>query len=168
MLVPVIVILAIVLTIGLSAIVMSSYPTSSTLVSAISSSRQYLTAHPNALGCWPSGIVFVPVVAPPAFMVHPGRSLLLFSYAALVTSVFFAHLLLNTMWFLLQLWHFSSVWPQIVACFAVHPTRLHLCSQVWCGPEKWPHEGVLLHLLSIWPHLQQCSHLLDGPAVLND
>jgi len=136
MLVAAIEIVVVVVNVALWAIVMSSSPASYTLVSAISSSLRRLSAHPSATACGPSVILFDPVAAPAAFVVHPAGHLLHFSHVAPVTSIFIVHLLLNTMRFPLQLGHFSCVWPQRAPCCAVHPTTLHLGSLVRCTPEQ--------------------------------
>lgn len=57
--------------------------------------------------------------------------------------------------------------PQREPCYAMDHTMWHLWVLVLCGPELLPHADLLLHLLSVWPHLQQCSHLVSGPPFVN-
>jgi len=93
---------------------------------------------------------------------HPATPIFLLCRATSAASVFFQHLLLNTIWFPLQSGHFSSVWQLSDPCFAVHPTPCHLWSLVRWWPEQQPHFGLLPHLFSMWPHPQQSSNLLSG------
>jgi len=135
----------------LSTSVLSSASTPSASASAISSWRPPPSPPSAALALGPSKVLIAYVVGPAVIVVHPAGSLILLSCASLVASAFFAHLLLNVMWFSWQLGHFFCVWPQREPCFAMYPTILYLLVLVWCGPEQSPHVGLPLHLLSMWP-----------------
>jgi hypothetical protein len=80
--------------------------------------------------------VFTREVGPAVFEVRRAASVHLHFLDCLVASVFFVHLLLNAMWFPLQLGYFSCVWPQRKPSFALRPTMLHLWVLVRCGPEQ--------------------------------
>jgi len=46
------------------------------------------------------------------------------------------------------------------------PTMLNLWSLVRGSPEQATHVGLPQHLLAMLPHLQQCSHLVSGLALV--
>jgi len=114
----------------------------------------------------PSVILFVSVAAPPAFMVRPVSSLLLFFPATLVTSIIFTPFLLNAMWFPQQLGHCSCVWPNRAPCFELHTRTLQLWSMLRWGSEQYQHAGLLLNMLPMLPHPQKFSDLLSGPPFM--
>jgi len=76
-------------------------------VLAISFSLLHVCATSGTLTLSASHVVCTSEVGSALFVVHPAGSLLLLFFATLVASAFFPHLLLNAMWFPLQLRHFS-------------------------------------------------------------
>jgi len=93
---------AVVVCVELSPIVMSSASSPSFSASAISSSLLPLSPPSCAVTLRPSAVRFAPEVSPEVFLVRSAAYHLLLCPASLVACAFFAHLLLNGMWFPLQ------------------------------------------------------------------
>jgi len=158
---------AIVVGVELSTTVMSfaSAPPSST--SATSQSLRPLAPLPGALALRPSAVQFTHDVGPAVFVVRLYTSLLLLPRASLVACAVFAYLLLTAIWIPAQLGSFSCVYLRREPCVAMHATILHFWVLVWSGPEQLLHVRLHLHLLSMWPHPQQWSHLLFRLTFVN-
>lgn len=100
-----------VIAVVLSAIETPCASTSHSSASAISSSLAPPAPPSGALALRLRSVLFALEVGPQVCMVSPTISLLLLIHASLVASTFFEHLLLNAVWFPLQLGHFYFVWP---------------------------------------------------------
>jgi hypothetical protein len=120
----------------LSTRVTSSASALSSSELGISSSVPPLSPAHGAPALRPSAVLFPTEVGPAVCVVHSVGSLLLLSRASLVASAIFVHLLLNAMWFPMNLGHFSCIWPQREPCIALHPTTLHKWVLVRFGPKQ--------------------------------
>ena len=127
--------IAIVVGFVLFSCVMSSASAPPLHASDLSNSVPPISPPSGAVALEPSAVLVVAEVGPAVYMVRLAGSLLLHSHASLMAFTFFAHLLLNAMWFPLQLRSFSCVWPQRECFFAMHPTMLHIWVLVPCNSE---------------------------------
>jgi len=166
---PVPVMIVVAISVSLIMTSLASLVVASSSTSTISCSSHPQSAATPPLRIEPKTTLFVPIAMGIAFLVGvcPAGSILVLHCAAMVASLFFVHLLLNRIGFQLQLGYFSTIRPQSYSYCALHPTQFHLWSLVRWYPDQLQHLGLQLHLVSMWPHLQWCAHLLSRPAFVN-